>query len=116
MSTTLKKEILLEYFPDECIMVGEQSLDILLNRPVELKRSEYGSNADLFHLLQTLAEAISFVENVISIYQMTKKKKEEPPSVNQIKEEIIKKITYKTIDGDTQTLIIQHVERKIKYK
>ncbi len=116
MNKDLKKEVLLTYFPEECMMIGDDHLELFISRPVELKRSEYGSNADLYDVFQVVAAVVSFVESSLNVYQMLRKKGNDTPGVQQIKEELIETTTFKLIDENQQTQILEHVVRRIEYK
>lgn len=104
----LKKEILLTFFPEESYMVEPDVLDVIASREVEITRSSYGSNTDLFEIFTILVSVADLTSNIITIVNSLRKKGQKDIPVEDVKKEIL--TTYSQTIGDEKTVrIIYHV-------
>lgn len=109
----IKKDVLLTFFPEESYVVEPDAFELIVSRDVELTRSSYGSNTDLFEVFTILVSAASLADNVINVVTALRKKenKQDIPV-----EDVVKELptTYSQTLGEEKTVrIIYHVVEKL---
>ena len=90
MNPEFKKELLQNFFPEECYMIEPENLDLIVSKDVEIKRSDYGSNLDMFEVFTILVGALSLVDNTINIIRFYKEKNNKQPTIEEVQAELPK--------------------------
>ena len=81
-------EVLEHLFPDECDFAGPANIELLAAGPVEIVRTEHGSNIDLSEIIIMLAGSATFIKNTIDIYKAIAKARSTRPKALELKEAV----------------------------
>lgn len=108
MNQNLKRKVLQTHYQEECLMVGEDHVEIIINQPVELEQTDFGSNADLHEIFVMIAAVAAFVDSVVSIYANVR------GEIDRVKQQAIDETIIETISEEEQLEIIESVIEELK--
>lgn len=115
MKNVLIKQVLEELYPDDCIIVGEETLDKLISEnknEKSLYKAKGGMDFDITSTLATLSTCIIIVKNVIEIIEKMvsqNKPKDKKDIAQETQKKLEGKIKYSIQDiEDVISQVIKH--------
>lgn len=114
-TTALKQEILEEYFPDECDLIGESNVEAIVKGTQKSIQTEYGSNVTIMEVVAIVVAVVTFLDSLLAIIDSLSQRFLRKPTQKEVLIEV--KQTIKLPDAvDQKTLeeVCTHILIRIK--
>lgn len=113
MPETLRKQLLQDYFADECAFIGEDTVDAILTGTYKPIKTQRGENMPVEGLIVVVTAAVGFIDSALSLYDRMKREE----SINRPMDELVQLIRSKLqvsneIDDDVVVEVIKEIVRE----
>ncbi|MEQ1681969.1 MAG: hypothetical protein ABL983_10290 [Nitrospira sp.] len=113
MPETLRKQLLQDYFSDECAFIGEDTVDAILTGTYKPIKTQRGENMPVEGLVVVVTAAVGFIDSALSLYDRMKREE----SINRPMDELVQLIRSKLqvsndIDDDVVVEVIKEIVRE----